>query len=554
MSNPVLYLGQSSVQIGIETDRLCRQEKLLTAPSVFADSRACYGGSKTSIPVLDISMPHLFAYPSGNSATVESIVSRLLRKMEACDNPSSVGIVADMCSGLGSSLSSAILAELKDLAPHLRLHSVFAMPPHDTVQGINVLNGVMTLQMSMEYADSVIVRGFDDAMDLVSEHKQQSSAPASLQESHAAIAADLYLALGPKRVSCGDALLHLETKNVDIGAGMGDNSVYSSRVGASEDIYGNYSTSFSSPDTGLSSVYCWPSGNCSTGAGKLCDVRSSLWRLHDMHLRAAARKNGSSRSRGSTGVGAKAKAENYNPIRALAANMHCLHLASGRVQGEESSYNNNNSSNSSSASGGFELDVCVQSATLARFGTEPTLHVPVAGQNATTCRRMVISPDNTEGGACLRADSSEVARLLSWACPGMTFPHHLGKHTYRDHISGQTVKLGKSQNRNRRHAGGVSNISAMSQDSSSSSFQEASSRSQSFSSRRGASEEGNAESPDIAAIAFSSPYARNTAKQVCSKAQELFNRKAYIARYADVGVEELDFELSLNYLSEQLLS
>ena len=94
----------------------------------------------------------------------------------------------------------------------------------------------------------------------------------------------------------------------------------------------------------------------------------------------------------------------------------------------------------------------------------------------------------------------------------------------------------------------------MSQDSSSSSFQEASSRSQSFSSRRGASEEGNAESPDIAAIAFSSPYARNTAKQVCSKAQELFNRKAYIARYADVGVEELDFELSLNYLSEQLLS
>jgi len=572
-SNPVLYLGQSAVQVGMETDRLCRQEQLQQAPSVFADSRACYGGSKTSIPVMDVSMPHLFAYPSDNSSNVESIMSQLLRKMEACDNPNSISIVADMCSGVGASLSSAILAEIKELAPHVRLHSAFMMPPENTIQGINVLNGVMTMQMSMEYADSVIIRGFDDALDLVSESKQCSLDPGQslLKDMHTAIAADLYCALGPRRVSCEDAALDMLDSRLDGAVAAGGavgNSVFSSDTMLS---------GFDSlPSTGVGAMYAWPSGNCSAGAGKFCDVRSSLWRLYDTHLRAA-KKSGNTSKRG--GTGANAKAEKYSPIRALAANMHCLHLASERLAEEDASYASSpgNSTKSNGSSNGYghnngpggwsSLDACVQSATLGQFGAEPTLHVPVAGagreRDTGSCRRLVLSPD-TAGMECFGTDPSEVSALLSWACPGITFPQHLGRHTYRDKSSGQTVKLGIGkhhyQGRSRTHSSGATNVSASARTqqpqhqrgSDSDSFQ--TSQNQSYS-RRGGSEDhqAEAEAPTIAAISFASPYARYTAKRVYNRAQDLFDRRAYIARYSDVGVEELDFELGLNYLSEQLL-
>ena len=166
--NPVVYLGQDACQVACEIKSLCKKEKLGTAPGVYVDT------SVSGPDVIDVNMPNLFSYPSENSPSVDKIVEQIIIKLESCDNPSGIGIVADLCSGAGSSLSCAVITEIKDIAPHLRIQSVFTMPPENTVYGINVINSVMTTQIPLEYADSVMIRGLDDALMLVGENNKLS--------------------------------------------------------------------------------------------------------------------------------------------------------------------------------------------------------------------------------------------------------------------------------------------------------------------------------------------------------------------------------------------
>ncbi len=528
MANPIVYLGQCAVQIGIETDRLCKKENLAQSPSVYADTRACYGRVSQSINVMDVNMPHLFSYPSDNSPTVERIVHSILHKLEQCDNPSGVGIVADLCSGTGSSLSSAVISEIKDLAPHLRLNSVFTLPPDDTMQGINVLNGIMTAQMSLEYCDSVMLRSVDDALALVKEKKNKDLI--TLQDSHMAIAADLYCALGPKRV------------HIDMVGDNFDYNIFSSTVL-------DY-TSVLPPDSSAGALYCWPAGVCSAD-NKLCDVRSSLWRLHELHEKLSVKKSISGRG----ASGNTMTNDNYSPIRALAANLHALHTTTELY----------NISNDCHLPSDFTSPV-VHSASLGYMTSEPVLHcgrdmhtVNSSGYGAgsrnhntfTAQNQMVLSlgSDHTS-----TISPSEVASLLHWACPSATFPLHLGRHSYRDCHSGQTVKLGKS----RKVVGATNKLSNNTTvDTSMSSLQMSMSTNNSSASggsRIGDHSKGQQQTHDIVALSFASPYARKSLTRICSRAQVLYDKNAYVTRYSDVGVDKQDFEQCLNYVSDVLLN
>jgi hypothetical protein len=304
---------------------------------------------------------------------------------------SGLGVVADFSSGAGSSLSSALISELKDLAPHIRIHSVFITPPNDTLQGINVLNGVMSLQTSLEAADSVMIRGVDDALTYV---KEKIETP-SIQDACAAIAADLYCALGPKKVS--------------FDHGAAESSDWCSQGGS---VFTAPFLQEHSPDISLGALYCWPSGVCSA-KNKICDVRSSLWRMHYSHSRPSKHSTQASKA-----------ATKYSPIRAMAANMHSLHITSGLREGPDD---------------GLTADLrnhTVQAATLGHIAPEQELYIP--GRERSQ-HKMVLS----SGFSCADFASTEVSTLLNWACPGVHFPQHLGRHTFRDHSSGQTVTQGQ---------------------------------------------------------------------------------------------------------------
>ncbi len=287
------------MQIGTEMSRLGRQERMCIPSSIFMDSRPLIGDDAKHINVLQLSMPHLFAFPSDNSASVELIMDKLFRSLEASDNATGIGVVSDFCSGLGSSLSSALVSEIKDCLPHLQLTCAMALPPESTIHGIGALNGLMGVQTALQYADAVMLRSLDDAMAMV-EEAASASVPSTLQQANMLIACDLYCALGPKSVC----------SNSDYEELMHDNSVFST-----QQIELDWES--------VAGLYCWPANVCST-TNKLCDVRTSLWRLHLRNQHLASKTKGAHISAASL-----AKTENYNPLRALAANMHTLHVTAG---------------------------------------------------------------------------------------------------------------------------------------------------------------------------------------------------------------------------------
>jgi len=504
MSNPVLYLGQSSVQIGIEIDRLCRKEKLCTQHGVHVDTRPLTGKATPAVDVMQVNMPHLFAYPSENSRNVEDIVDMLFRALEKSDNPSSVGVVSDFCSGVGSSLGSALTTEIKDSIPHLRLTSVLLLPPENTIQGIGALNGLLGLEASLLYSDAVILRGLDDALHLVSE-STSSNTPTTLQEANMLIAADMYCALGPVSVDAGATLVADAEAETNISSNVFSGFNVNSVLGGGSDA----------------GLFCWPSNVCSA-SNKLCDVRSSLWRLHlrNQHVDKKAKGGG----RGIPGVISSAKTENYNPLRAMAANMHALHTTSAALSG-------NFKGNGISPAYSY----AVRSAMLGSIHLETALSTP--GQ----ARKMM----NIRAGSASFVPA-EVATLLHWACPETTFPEDLGKHSNRDRVSGQ-ITLPQKQ----RLIVGTSNRSTntcMSSSTHTSTFGALDVTNQATASAP------TSDTPQLAALAFASPYALKSLSRIYDKGNTLFERRAYIPKYSEVGVGPEDFHNCMVHISDVLMN
>ena len=283
-------------------DKIARQEKLLSNPSVLVDSSPILYNSANVADTQRVSMPPMFAFPSKGSENVENVMNSLFKALERCDSPDSVNVVADLTSGVGSSFSSAVIMDLKDNFPQLQIRSIFTLPKEDTIQGIGALNAMMTVRTSLAFADCVMLRTLDDAMSLAQEYSQSPT----MQELNELIACDVLAAIGVKTVSY-DPPFHYD--NTDDGISIKENAFQFTCNQSVEEIMENV--------TGVGSFYCWPNNVCSV-KNKIFDVRSSFWKLR--------RTRSQSKSR--TGLKSSHTSAQYNPVRAMAMNLHALHLAS----------------------------------------------------------------------------------------------------------------------------------------------------------------------------------------------------------------------------------
>lgn len=217
---PVVCLGQRSTEIGAQIGQL--------GPRL--DTNHVCVSSVSHEGALRFEVPSFFTMPSAESAAMSTLVDRVFKELEGSDVRTSLAIVVDSCSGLGSSLSSALLQELSDLVPELPLHVAISYTTDgDCLQGLGAYNHLMTMQASLLHADAVMCRGIHDVMSLGCE---------SLEDATAMVATDVMMALHPS----------LEWKDY---RGMQRGGIFSSLPHTMQ------------PAT----------------TTKLLDVRSSLWRL-----------------------------------------------------------------------------------------------------------------------------------------------------------------------------------------------------------------------------------------------------------------------------------
>ena len=213
-------------------------------------------------------VPSFFTLPSSGSVTMERLIDAVFRELEAgSEVKTSIGVIVDSCSGLGSSLSSALLQELGDLVPGLPLHvAVTYTTEGDCLQGLGAYNHLLAMQTSLMYADVVLCRGRQDMLGLGSCN--------TMRDSTTVLACDLMMAMHP-------TLEWRDYRGLQRGGLLG----------------------------------ALPPNMFTT---KLLDVRSSLWKLS---------RCGSSSGGGSKAATGRAAAEQkYTPLRALASNLHALHV------------------------------------------------------------------------------------------------------------------------------------------------------------------------------------------------------------------------------------
>lgn len=291
-----VFLDQAGVAVGREMDRISRTPGLgLSASSPSSSSSA----ASSSLFYADNKDCPAYTWAASHHRQheVESLVDDVFGTLERLDSsPSFVTLVADASQGLGSGLHSALLEQLRDALP-LQLRSVLLLPP-GSLSGVQVYNACLSSFMSLALADCTMIRGTDDALHLAS-----SLCPAtdglSLRDAHSALACDLLFACRLYDVSGPSVVFPSSSSSSSSSAGRGLHT--SSRYGGGSEA-----------DTsgGVSIFEAWP---C---VGPLVDVRSSLYRLY----------RESSRRTKAAGTSSSGSGSSHSPLRAMATNLHALHL------------------------------------------------------------------------------------------------------------------------------------------------------------------------------------------------------------------------------------
>lgn len=181
----LICLGQSSTEIGATMEGLYarRQGTGNERLSHVKVSPVARDGA------LRFDVPSFFSMPSPDSATMNALVDRVFKELEGSDVRTSVGVVVDSCTGLGSSLSCALLQELSDWVPELPVHMAMSYTTDgDCLHGLGAYNHLMTMQASLLHADAVMCRGKHDILSLGCE---------SLEEATTVVATDIMMALHP---------------------------------------------------------------------------------------------------------------------------------------------------------------------------------------------------------------------------------------------------------------------------------------------------------------------------------------------------------------------
>jgi hypothetical protein len=251
----------------------------------------------------------------------------------------------------------------------------------------------------------------------------------------------------------------------------------------------------------------FPLDVCST-SHKLFDVRTSLWRTLKRPTKGGSQ---------------------YNPLRAMASNLHALHLTTSTDKKHyESSLPSNEINNTvfTTLNSNSMLSNIINSATLVD-----------------------IIPDlkNKSGGKFnilpTLSTAYDVSVALDWACPHTKWPDGLGTAAYRDISTGLISK------------GGGNNLIINQSLSSSSSQSLIGKKDNNIKNSISLSETyNNVNQSKISAISFQSPYASFYVKNLCSKTKLLLDMKAFsnIKRNTNV-IHEFDLidslESVINYIN-----
>ena len=301
------------------------------------------------------------SYNRGNE--IDYLVDNVFSILEQQDFVTGIDVVSDGTQGLGAGLSSGLLQELRDLLPSHALRSTFISP--------------LTPGKSSAFNDGV------GALNLL------------LAAHYALVHADCVMlrSLNDSFQLCAQ----------DTGA-SGNTSLRDAHAVIAGDLL-----LCTGPRCAQGWADPWPLVVCgSSPRSKLVDVRSSLWRTTQGASKAKLASEGG-----------------HSPLRAMAANLHALHLTSPLPQQQQQQR---------------QPVMTVSSAAMR-------LAVPDAKEGRLRLER---SP-------CLQPD---VTVALDWACPRVMWPSGLGRQPQRDR-SGLTADEGKSRGSSSSSSGGGSGVVAI---------------------------------------------------------------------------------------------
>lgn len=310
-----VFLDQAGVAVGREMGRISRTPGLgLSSASTSASASASSSSSLFYADNKDCPA-YTWAASHRRQHEVDSLIDDVFGTLERLDSsPSFVTLVADASQGLGSGLHSALLEQLRDTLP-LQLRSVLLLPP-GSLSGVQVYNACLSSFMSLALADCTMIRGTDDALHLAS-----SLCPAadrlSLRDAHSALACDLLFACRIFDVSGPSVAFPSSSCSSSAAASRGLHNSSRYGGGTENDMSG-----------GVSVYEAWP---C---VGPLVDVRSSLYRLYRESTRRTKTTGGSSSSGSGSSSGS---VSSHSPLRAMATNLHALHLYHVNGSGMEAS-------------------------------------------------------------------------------------------------------------------------------------------------------------------------------------------------------------------------
>lgn len=284
MVNPTIYLGQASCLVGEEIETLSNLigfqllsnpipalhiKKDLNFPSSSFESKACdrLYLEKCSHDLLDFN-----EHCSSCNHNQEAIVDNTRLLFESYENICNVAVLSDIYSHFGYTTSKFLLNYIRDENPHVSIMSGLIKPYKNIISGSEAYLSLLSITNSLEFADSVILRGFDDlyiSNNIISSDTTNNSnhgetniaSSLSLNDVNRMLACDLYLALNP-------------TNNFSL----------------------------------------WPHNVCSYHSGKLFDIRSSLYRLLSITNKWNKKNKVISK-----------KTIEYNPMRVMSTNLHNLH-------------------------------------------------------------------------------------------------------------------------------------------------------------------------------------------------------------------------------------
>ena len=438
--------------MGEQMSRLSNSKLLSLHPGV--EMSSVMYGSSANVPA------YTWAASYNRLNEIDFLMDEVFARLEELDNVRTINVVADGCQGLGSGLSSGLLQELREVLPNVSLRSIFVLPLAPSSiggvcggDGLGTLNLLLASHAALSLADTVTLRALDDSLRLAqaegcyfaSGNSASAGAGGSgptLLDVHAMIAADLLVAAGPRSSSWG----------------LADG---------------------------------WPltASTVAGAVGRVVDVRSSLWRL----VRDNQRNKGG-KSKSSAGA-------DYSPLRAMATNLHALHL-SAAPSIASLSIAPTSASASTSVLGlglGLEQQLDVRVASLRLGALDPGNH----------CLHLSNTVSLASGNSSSSSSSSSLYPLLRWACPRVTWPEGMSIPSPPLQVPSGTSSAAAA-------------AAAAATTSSNSAFPVTS---------------------QIAAIAFSCPYAAHALRALTDKGRALLQRRAFVHHFEEFGVpaEELLF-------------